>query len=243
MLSQKKIFQKAQYGDESASVCGEGDRCVVKTSATVCCPTKETTASIANSFDRQQSGVVLVISLIMLLLLTLIGLSGMQSTILEEKMAGNMRDRNRAFQAAEAALKDGERHIIAGGISGFTGFSADCGAATADTTDNGLCQNGVSGAVVEYNPPVWENPNVWDTNRSVEYGSRTGARNIDDSNNDGVIDISPALSAQPRYIIEAVLPRPGIKCDGTNPCYRVTARAQGVNANTVVVLQTIYKPS
>ena len=52
-----------------------------------------------------QSGAVLIISLIMLLLLTLIGLSGSQVTALEEKMAGNMRDKNLAFQAAESALR------------------------------------------------------------------------------------------------------------------------------------------
>ncbi len=55
-----------------------------------------------------QAGVVLVVSLIILLLLTLIGLSAMQSTALEEKMAGNFQDKNLAFQAAESALRVAE---------------------------------------------------------------------------------------------------------------------------------------
>ncbi|NOS73875.1 MAG: hypothetical protein HOP36_04915, partial [Methyloglobulus sp.] len=58
--------------------------------------------------SKSQSGVVLIISLIMLLLLTLVGLTGMQNIGLEEKMAGNMRDSNLAFQAAESALVAGE---------------------------------------------------------------------------------------------------------------------------------------
>ncbi|MCX7100437.1 MAG: PilX N-terminal domain-containing pilus assembly protein, partial [Methylobacter sp.] len=53
-----------------------------------------------------QSGAVLIISLIMLLLLTLIGTTAMQTSTLEEKMAGNLRDRDIAFQAAESALRD-----------------------------------------------------------------------------------------------------------------------------------------
>lgn len=61
-----------------------------------------------------QSGVVLFISLIMLLLLTLIGVTSVQTTILEEKMAGNMRNRNLAFQAAEAALRHAEQYVIDG---------------------------------------------------------------------------------------------------------------------------------
>ena len=35
----------------------------------------------------------------------------MQTTTMEEKMAGNMRDRNLAFQAAEAALRTGEGYL------------------------------------------------------------------------------------------------------------------------------------
>ena len=60
----------------------------------------------------RQSGVVLVISLVMLLLLTLIGITGMNSTTLEEKMAGNMRDRNIAFQAAESTLLEAEKFVL-----------------------------------------------------------------------------------------------------------------------------------
>ena len=60
---------------------------------------------------RHQSGAVLAISLIILLLLTLTGVTAMQVTGLEEKMAGNLRDRNLAFQAAETALRAGEEKI------------------------------------------------------------------------------------------------------------------------------------
>lgn len=55
--------------------------------------------------DRQQ-GAVLVISLMILIVLTLIGLTGMQTTTMEERMAGNMRDRFVAFHASELARSD-----------------------------------------------------------------------------------------------------------------------------------------
>lgn len=56
----------------------------------------------------RQRGAVLVVSLLMLLVMTLIGITGVQVTSLEEKMAGNTRDRNMAFQAAEAGLRAAE---------------------------------------------------------------------------------------------------------------------------------------
>lgn len=62
--------------------------------------------------QKQQSGVVLVISLIILLLLTILGVTAMQVNGLEEKMAGNSRDQNIAFQAAESALVEAEKFIL-----------------------------------------------------------------------------------------------------------------------------------
>lgn len=64
--------------------------------------------------QSKQTGVVLVLSLIMLLLLTLIAISAMQITQLDQKMASNMHARNLALQAAESALRDAEDSIAAG---------------------------------------------------------------------------------------------------------------------------------
>lgn len=58
-----------------------------------------------------QSGAVLVVSLLFLLILTMIGVASMQTTTMEEKMAGNMRDRGVALQAAESGIRDAEAFI------------------------------------------------------------------------------------------------------------------------------------
>ena len=82
---------------------------------------------------HQQRGAVLIISLIMLLVLTLLGVSSMRTTTLEEKMAGNLRDKNLAFQAAETALRDGEdliETLVA--TSSFDGTSGRLGSADTD---------------------------------------------------------------------------------------------------------------
>lgn len=63
------------------------------------------------NLPHQQKGTVLAISLIILLLMTLIAVTAMQTTTLEEKMAGNSRDRDLALQAAESALRDAEAVI------------------------------------------------------------------------------------------------------------------------------------
>lgn len=65
--------------------------------------------------DRcRQAGTVLVVALIMLLLMTMIGLTSMRGTTMEERMAGNWRDQNMALQASEAALRDAEAWLAPG---------------------------------------------------------------------------------------------------------------------------------
>jgi type IV pilus assembly protein PilX len=67
-----------------------------------------------------QQGMVLVICLIMLLLLTLSGIAAIQGSALQEKMAGNSRDSEQAFLAAEAALRNGESFIVTTSEGDFT---------------------------------------------------------------------------------------------------------------------------
>lgn len=59
-------------------------------------------------YPGYQKGAALAVSLMILLVLTIIGISGMRSTSLEEKMAGNLRDREIAFEAAESTLRYAE---------------------------------------------------------------------------------------------------------------------------------------
>jgi len=59
-------------------------------------------------FSNRQRGAVLIVSLLMLLVMTLIGVTSMSTTALEEKMAGNNRQRQLAFQSASSALRFAE---------------------------------------------------------------------------------------------------------------------------------------
>lgn len=60
---------------------------------------------------QRQQGVALVMSMAFLLILTLIGITAMNTSTLEERMTGNMVDKNYALQAAESALLAGETMV------------------------------------------------------------------------------------------------------------------------------------
>ena len=177
-----------------------------------------------------QSGAALITGLIFLVVLTMIGITAARMSTLEERMSGNMRDRSIAMQSAERALRDAEQDIsgpAAGStrnpaISGISDFVAACTA--------GLCYNGANGNAngVDWNvTPVWTLVSMTAA-PSIAYGVNTPAADI------------AGLSAQPRYIIEGIRRMP--PGGGEVFYYRITVRAQGVNPNTVVWLQEVFRP-
>ena len=69
--------------------------------------------------NAPQEGFVLIVGLVILGLLTMLALSGMRDSTIQEKMAGASRDSGLAFQAAESALRDAE-NCITGATAGCT---------------------------------------------------------------------------------------------------------------------------
>ena len=169
----------------------------------------------------KQRGVVLVVALVLLLTLTIIAVGSMGTSNLEQKMSANMRDRQVAFQAAEAALREGERHVQNNSLP-ESSFSNAC------TNGLCLCTRTMVPACGEY----WTdtNLNVWTT--AGKYRTYAGTQ----------------LGAQPaRYIIEY---RGQLCGDGTvigctptagDPImYRITAVGYGQSTAASVMLQSTY---
>lgn len=72
---------------------------------------KSTSPAIVVQRQRQH-GVALVVGLIMLALLSILGVGAYSMATMEERMAGNARDQIRAFEAAEASLRDCETQLL-----------------------------------------------------------------------------------------------------------------------------------
>lgn len=69
-----------------------------------CAWTKRTSMGSSALCPREQQGVALVMALVILLIMTLLGITAMGTSSLEEKMAGNIQEATRAFEAAESGL-------------------------------------------------------------------------------------------------------------------------------------------
>ena len=203
---------------------------------------------------RKQRGAVLIISLMFLVLLTIIGVSGISSTTVEERMAANSRDHETAFQAAESALRDAEIDLepAIGGTNNRDAAVWALGAAAlaaapvnvscAGAFTGGVCTNGPSSPpgnayktqIVTAPAWNWGTADVVNAN-TVIYGTYTGARPIP----------STMVSRQPRYVIE-YLPEKDfldtlVTPNVTYRYFRITARGWGANVNTSVTLQSVYR--
>lgn len=198
-----------------------------------------------------QQGSVLIVSLILLLLMTIVGVTGMNMTSLEERMSGNYRDHEMAFQAAEAALVEGETFVESTNLtladfytspacSGANCFKSNCSGGTVNGTAGGLCFTGtftkstepVNSCTLDTSKP-WESMTRWATPSQVAEATTIAG-----------------ISAKAKFIIE-------FRCftvrDDTNasadpsklaqwaPLFRITALAQGGTSDSRVMLQSTYK--
>ncbi len=84
----------------------------------------------------RQRGIVLVVGLVFLLVLTILGVTTLRTTTLEERMAGNLMSKTMAFQDAEATIASFLNTINStmGGGSLTLSTQNDC--TTEETLDN-----------------------------------------------------------------------------------------------------------
>ena len=64
--------------------------------------------TVTLSSPRRQSGAVLIVAMIILVILTLLGVTAMNTTSLQERIASNTQEQVHAFQAAETGLNQAD---------------------------------------------------------------------------------------------------------------------------------------
>lgn len=167
---------------------------------------------------HSQRGVALAVVLILLVIMTLLGLAAMRGTLMQERMSANQADRALSFQAAEAALREGED--VATGKPVITGTGCT----------NGLCAIPDPTATL----PVWLDSTVWAAapSTTVTFDGVTAEPKYivellaDTVPPKGTCTTSGDLS-------------PDADCSGTERRYRVTARSDATD-RAQVMLQSIY---
>lgn len=165
----------------------------------------------------RQRGSTLIVALVFLLAMTLIGVTAMQSTSQQESMAGNARERNLAFQAAEASLRSGERKVLAIFLTmpPFPANPALCQFAEGNlvpTTDWGTFW-------VDYD---WTTCQIYD--RAL-----------------GQVESRPNFAIEDLGKVSASYSEKAGQPLSQRQMFRITSRGVGGTANAVAIVQVIYR--
>jgi type IV pilus assembly protein PilX len=167
---------------------------------------------------RNQQGVALIIALIFLLLMNILAVAALSTTALGERMAGNLSDKNTAFQAAESALAGGEFWI---------GSQLNKPVFDPANTSDGLHLPSLSAV------HVWEeSTGVWSGNDVLTY---TGLQGVSQQPRFIIEDLGMIADNKGSLVMPA-----NYKSSGKN-LFRITARGTGSSSNAVVMVQSTYE--
>jgi len=164
-----------------------------------------------------QRGSALIIALIFLVVLAMLGITVASNNTLQERMAGNTKQRNTAFQAAEHALKTADIWMM---TQNFTALQAEIAANDHWVID--ISNNTLPGFGHANDGAWWRDTANWPT------GSYDG-NPPQPGNVDGV-------TQQPVYVIERMP-------DDTAGVhyFRVTALGFGRDTNAIAIVQAMYQ--
>ena len=169
---------------------------------------------------RGQRGAALIISLLMMLMITLLGIAMLRSLAVEARIAGNTGEKQHAFQAAQSALQYGEWWLTQGNAS--AGFA--CTGTLSATT---VCTTAVAQGTLTAMP--------WSIGSTYTPTNVNGAAPMPVSTSGG----AGTYFALPQLYIYYL----GFAPDGETRLYQVTAAGNGGNANAVAVVQSTFAVS
>lgn len=198
------------------------------------------------SLQKNQNGAVLFVSLILLLVITLMGITNIESSTLQLKMVKNTYARQVAFTAAERSLSDIERLIV---TDKYLDKVQNCQVGSAGCFNQqctgGLCFNGSYDlGDAPFDCELSQN------NNQSHYWSST-VLNVWDETSKHQILASPQSDVKPpQYIVEFLCfasKSTIIECSPTGsiasctPIFRVTTRVTTRDEKANVMLQSVFR--
>jgi type IV pilus assembly protein PilX len=194
---------------------------------------------------RVQTGIVLVSSLLLLLVVTIMALSIFRSFGLQERIAGNTRDKQRALQVAESVQQYAELWI-----ANSSGAPIAVATGIASSADSVCAANGTAATSMPTTPQICVN-NLTSLGAPV-----TNAPWVSGGNYIGIQYTPPGLSVgtlitgsvtndvyfnQPAFYITDLGPPAGSLVPGTGSkgeVYKIDAYSSGVSATTIAVVES-----
>ena len=178
-----------------------------------------------------QRGVALISSLLLLIIITILALSMFRSFGTQEKIAGNLREKDRALHAAASAQQYGEWWLTQGNNAASGAVTCVAGTLNANLGQGQICNQTPLQAGWFVTQVGTTFPTAgWAT--QVQYVPPTmGVPGVAGPNGD------PPYFAAPGFYISYR----GVAGDGAGVAYQIDAYGYGSTAGTVAVVESTYE--
>ena len=172
-----------------------------------------------------QRGVALITSILLLLIITILALSMFRSFGTQEKIAGNLREKERALHAAECAQLYGEWWLLQGQNAAAGALTCPAGNLNANIGEGEICNLSPQLAGWSVTALPWP---IYTTLQPVGMSIVPG---VPGANGD------PPYAAVPGFYIADL----GPAADGAGEAYQIDAYGYGGAAATVAVIESTYE--
>lgn len=180
----------------------------------------------------RERGIALISSLLLLIIITILGISMFRGLGSQEKIAGNLREKDRSLHAAESAQQFAEWWLLQGS-NAATG-SVTCVAGQNANLGQGQICNQTLIAAAGLAPPKTAGDVALPWNLAVTFtpsGMSTTPNGQSGSSGD------PAYFAPPGFYIADV----GAANDGAGEAYQISAYGYGGSQTTVAIVESTYE--
>jgi type IV pilus assembly protein PilX len=188
---------------------------------------------------KNQSGFVLIASMLMLIVLAFMAVGMYHSFTTQENMSSNIKEKGRTFQMAQSTLQFAEYNLLNSGLNINT---TDCTQLPANNQVFNVCDN-ISSNIVKVSPPTattpWSIGAQGNPQASVQYNPTTEDSNISITSTAAGQN---TFSTNPLFYVQYMGTGTSSSCPSSAPkLYQVTAIAYGASNTTAAVVQSIYQ--
>ena len=178
---------------------------------------------------KSQGGMALITSMLLLVIITILALSMFRGLSTQERIAGNVREKERALHAAVSAQQYAEWWLLQGNNTAIGSIASANSVLAASPTNGQICNQTIETAL-GFNAVTQILP--WPIR--TEY---TPQGMLLQSLGQASVVNDPAYFAAPAFYIADL----GIAADGAGEAYQVAAYAYGTAANTIAVVESTYE--
>jgi type IV pilus assembly protein PilX len=174
----------------------------------------------------------LISSLLLLMIITILALSMFRGFGTQERIAGNLREKDRAFHAATSAQQYGEWWLAQGNNAAVGAVACAAPLLSANLGQGQICNQTLPNAVgLPAGTPIVQVPLPWALGVTYLPPNMSVTAGVNGPNGD------PPYFATPAFYVSDV----GVAADGAGEAYQIDAYGYGGAATTVAVVESTYE--